>query len=88
MSTSKYDVDSDHLKCNFCTQWFRCSMHYANIQRYSLKACPHCLTHFNYTLLHPDNYRIFKVILLDTTIAIKQPLEGDLEQHQKLAIDF
>lgn len=69
----KYDIESDQLKCNFCTQWFKCTLHYANLQRYSLKACQKCLCSFTYTLLHPETYRIYKVLLLDSNIVIDQP---------------
>ena len=69
----KYDIESDQLKCNFCTQWFKCTLHYANLQRYSLKACQKCLSSFTYTLLHPETYRIYKVLLLDSNIVIDQP---------------
>lgn len=69
----KYDIESDQLKCNFCTQWFKCTLHYANLQRYSLKACHKCLNSFTYTLLHPDTYHIYKVFLLDSNIVIDQP---------------
>ena len=77
----KYDIEADQLKCNFCTQWFRCTLHFANLQRYSLKACPHCLQHFNYTLLHPDTHKIFKVMLIDTNIVIPKPNEESKERQ-------
>jgi hypothetical protein len=64
----KYDINSDQLKCNFCTQWFKCTLHFANLQRYSLKACYKCLRNFNYTLLHPDTHKIYRVLLLDINI--------------------
>ncbi len=66
----KYDIESDQLKCSFCTQWFKCTLHYANIQRYALKACEKCISNFNYTILHPETYKIYKVLLLDTSISI------------------
>lgn len=69
----KYDIESDQLKCNFCTQWFKSTLHYANLQRYSLKACHKCLKNFTYTILHPDTYKIYKVLLLDSNITISQP---------------
>ncbi len=69
----KYDIDSDQLKCNFCTQWFKTTLHYANLQRYSLKACNKCLTNFNYTLLHPSTYQIYKLFLFDININIPSP---------------
>jgi transposase-like protein len=73
-----YDVESDQLKCNFCTRYFKCSIHYANIQRYSLKACNECFSNFTYTVLHPTTYQIFRVFLLDVGITI--PLENDRSQ--------
>ncbi len=66
----RYDIESDQLKCSFCTNYFKCSLHFANIQRYSLKACKKCLEAFTYTILHPDTYQIFKVFLVDTGITI------------------
>ena len=69
----KYDIDSDQLKCNFCTQWFKTTLHYANLQRYSLKACNKCLSNFNYTLLHPSTYQIYKLFLFDLNINIPSP---------------
>jgi transposase-like protein len=73
----KYDIEADQLKCNFCTQWFKCSVHFANLQRYSLKACPHCFQNFNYTILHPGTHKIFKVMLIDTNIVIPKPNEEE-----------
>ena len=67
----KYDINTDHLKCNFCTQWFSCSQHYANIQRYSLKSCTQCIENFNYTVMHPSSYKLYKVLLLDTSIQLR-----------------
>ena len=67
-----YDINSDSLKCNFCTQWFKCTLHYANIQRYSLKACLSCLKSFNYTLIHPESFRMFRVFLFDTGIEVRE----------------
>jgi len=76
MSIDKiYDIGSDHLKCNFCVKYFKCSMHYANIQRYSLKACPQCFDHFCYKVVHPINYKIYKVMLVD--MGIKLPLTSN-----------
>lgn len=69
----RYDIESDQLKCSFCTNYFKCSLHFANMQRYSLKACKKCLEAFTYTILHPDSYQIFKVLLVDTGITL--PLE-------------
>lgn len=68
----KYDIDTDHLKCNFCTQWFKCSQHYANIQRYSLKACTNCIQNFNFSIVHPHTYKLYKVFLFDTNIHIRK----------------
>lgn len=70
----RYDTESDQIKCSFCTNYFKCSLHFANIQRYSLKACKKCLESFTYTILHPDSYQIFKVFLVDTGITI--PMES------------
>lgn len=69
----KYDIESDQLKCNFCTQWFKATLHYANLQRYSLKACQKCLKNFTFSILHPDTYKIYKVLLLDSNITIPHP---------------
>lgn len=66
----RYDIESDQLKCSFCTNYFKCSLHFANIQRYSLKACKKCLESFTYTILHPDTYQFLKVFLVDTGITI------------------
>lgn len=65
-----YDIHSDQLKCNFCTNYFKCTLHYANLQRYSLKACEKCITNFTYTVLHPSTFQIFRVLLLDIGITI------------------
>lgn len=70
-----YDTNIDHLKCSFCTQYFVCSQHYANLQRYSLKACAKCIEKFNYTLLHPTHYKIYRVLLLDTNVQMMRPQE-------------
>lgn len=65
-----YDIHSDQLKCNFCTNYFKCTLHYANLQRYALKACHKCITNFTYTVLHPTTYQIYRVMLLDIGITI------------------
>ena len=72
-----YDIHSDQLKCNFCTNYFKCTLHYANLQRYSLKACEKCITNFTYTVLHPNTYQIFRVMLLDIGITIPFGNEGN-----------
>ena len=70
MMNKIYDINSDHLKCNFCTNWFKCTLHFANIQRYSIKACPKCFQNFHYSLLHPETNRLYKIILFDTGLTI------------------
>ena len=82
----KYDIDSDQLKCNFCTQWFKTTLHYANIQRYSLKACHKCLNSFNYTILHPESYQMYRVLLLDINLTISPPLLGTADQIHHLLL--
>ena len=75
-----YDINSDQLKCNFCTKYFKCTIHFANLQRYALKACPQCITAFSYSLLHPASLQLYKLFLLDTGIALPSsiPIEGDV----------
>lgn len=72
-----YDINSDQLKCSFCTNYFKCTMDFANIQRYSLKACPKCFANFTYSVLHPTTYQIFKVLLFETGIII--PLNSEVQ---------
>lgn len=69
-----YDINSDQLKCNFCTNYFKCTLHFANLQRYALKACPKCITTFSYSLLHPASLQLYKLFLFDTGIALPSPL--------------
>lgn len=81
-----YDIESDQLKCSFCTNYFKCSLHFANLQRYSLKACPRCLNNFTYSILHPNTYQLYRIFLLDIGLSLPLPhslTEGaDVELRQ------
>jgi hypothetical protein len=89
-----YDIESDQLKCNFCTNYFKCSIQFANVQRYSLKACTKCLDNFTYSILHPTTLQIYRVLLLDVGIALpiaegqragtgQQPLKSEMGQARE-----
>lgn len=68
--TKIYNPLADQLKCNFCTQWFSCTMHFANIQRYSLNACKKCLENFHFTLVDSNTYKISRLLLFDTGLIV------------------
>lgn len=76
-----YDIESDQLKCNFCTNYFKCSLQFANVQRYSLKACHKCLSNFTYSIVHPNNHQIYRVLLLDIGIAL--PIAAEVEKVEE-----
>lgn len=80
-----YDIDSDHLKCNFCTNYFKCTFHFANLQRYALKACPNCLNNFSFSLLHPHTYTVYRIFLLDTALTLSPDAPNPLQQAQQQA---
>lgn len=63
-----YDIDSDQLKCSFCMAYFKCSLHFANLQRYAVKACTNCLSSFSYSILHPQSFRLYRLLLLDVGV--------------------
>lgn len=63
-----YDIDSDQLKCSFCMAYFKCSLHFANLQRYAVKACTSCLASFSYSILHPQSFRLYRLLLLDVGV--------------------
>jgi hypothetical protein len=68
-----YDPEADQLKCNFCTQWFPCHLLFANQQRYSLNACPKCLAHPHFSLVHPHTQRVYRLLLIDAGFALNSP---------------
>ena len=67
-----YDTESDNIKCNFCTNYFRVSLHFANMQRYAVKVCPKCFNAFRFTVAHPATHKLHKLVLFDTGLALPQ----------------
>jgi hypothetical protein len=84
-----YNTELDQLRCNFCNHWFSCGFHFANIQRYSLNACPNCIANFSYSVVDPQNFQIYEVLMINTGFSLglsqitwQEKLDGIIRRHK------